>query len=223
VSDTPRNAPLEHLARILRHEVADLLQGLYSVTAILQMRLPETFELEKQLVGNLKTRAEELRTHLDGLTQLTTQPTLERIEQNLTEMLRIAVERTQRQHPSLAIHYPVGPPVHVWADPARLLASCVGLVSALAEGANAVWVTCRVQGEHAWAELRREGRPATPEQLQWCEQLFPNTHFSPLALHLALAKQWLPSVGGELRVSNANNGVQVQMVLALVSSSEALK
>jgi hypothetical protein len=213
---------MQHLARILRHEVADLLQGLYSVTAILQTRLPATLTLEKQLLVNLKTRAEDLRGHLDGLTQLASVPYIERTEQSLGEALRIAMQRTQRQHPDLPIVSDLVEEA-VWADPSRLLASCTSLVATLAGGARSLHVHTSVKDGFLQGVIHRIGTSASVEQLAWLEQPFPNTHFSPLSLTLALTAQWLPAVGGELQVVNHPTGCEVQLRLPRVLQNEDLK
>jgi hypothetical protein len=222
VSDSPSSPELQHLARIFRHEIADLLQSLYSVTAILQVRLPASMSLEKQLLANLKTRAEDVRSHLDGLTQLASPGQAESREQNLGEALRVAVQRTQRLHPTLPITVEVSCQ-SVLADPVRLLATTSSLLAALADGATLLHVQNNTQGERAWARVHRLGNGATPQQMEWVQRPFPNAHFSPLALSLALLAQWLPLVGGELQVHNHEADMEVCFSLPIADSSDALK
>ena len=222
MSDSHCSPELQHLARILRHEIADLLQGLYSVTAILQVRLPAAMSLEKQLLANLKTRAEEVRVHLDGLAQLAAPAQVDRREQNLGEALRVAVQRTQRLYPTLPLTVAVSCQ-SVWADPVRLLATTSSLLAAMAEGATLLHVENEVRGEYAWARVHRLGSGATPQQLEWVQRPFPNAHFSPLALSLALLRQWLPLMGGELQVNTQDIDIEVCFSLPLADSNDPLK
>jgi len=58
------------MARLLRHEVGDLLQSIYAIVAIVLERLPTDFSLERRLVGELKGRAEVTRLQIDAVVDL---------------------------------------------------------------------------------------------------------------------------------------------------------
>lgn len=64
------------MARLLRHEVGDLLQSVYSTVGILLDRLPSEFELERRLLGEMKSRAEVCKVELDGVVDLVTPLTI---------------------------------------------------------------------------------------------------------------------------------------------------
>src|SRR5579859_3528287 len=55
----------EAVIRILRHEVGDLLQTVYSAAALLNQRLPPGWELERRVVADMRTRGETCRRYLD--------------------------------------------------------------------------------------------------------------------------------------------------------------
>src|SRR5436190_23729607 len=69
----PPSADLSHrMARLIRHEVGDLLQSVYSTVAVLLERLPPELSLERRLAADLKNRAELCRTELDAVVDLAT-------------------------------------------------------------------------------------------------------------------------------------------------------
>src|SRR5947209_6037422 len=63
----------QRLARLLRHEVGDLLQSVYSTVAVLIERLPAEMKLERRLIGDLKNRAELCKGELDAAVELVMQ------------------------------------------------------------------------------------------------------------------------------------------------------
>ena len=73
--DTDKEAPVElaqRVARLLRHEVGDLLQSVYSTTAVLLERLTPAFDQERQLLADLKGRAELCKQELEAVVELVT-------------------------------------------------------------------------------------------------------------------------------------------------------
>src|SRR5438045_3016259 len=62
------------IARMVRHEVGDLLQAVYSTAAVLMSRLPPNLELERQMVSDLRRRAEMVRSELDAVVHLVAPP-----------------------------------------------------------------------------------------------------------------------------------------------------
>src|SRR5579871_4459862 len=61
---------LESVTRMLRHEVGDLLQTIYSTVAILQERFPPDARLERRFLADLRSRAETCKDELDAVHDL---------------------------------------------------------------------------------------------------------------------------------------------------------
>jgi C4-dicarboxylate-specific signal transduction histidine kinase len=201
------------VARILRHEVGDLLQSIYSTTAILQTRLPQEFMIERQLIGNLKARAEHLKGYLDAITQLASPGKQEPSAVALWPALQTALARMHREKPGAAVACEPFVAI-VWADPPRLSEALNGLIAALAEGASAF--TIRVHpGEQVVLTLKRQGPQASEEQLAWLIEPFINTQVSPLGLQLACMAQLLRATGGQIQAANISDGLEVHLHFAV--------
>src|SRR5262245_53276702 len=98
----------QRLARLLRHEVGDLLQSIYSTVAILQERLPAERTLERRLVTDLKYRAELCKYELDAAVDLVSPLELVASRVDLTELVQAAVAQARRRLPTLPVHLEAG-------------------------------------------------------------------------------------------------------------------
>src|SRR5436309_8123621 len=96
----------QRLARLLRHEVGDLLQSVYSTVAVLIERLPAEMKLERRLIGDLKNRAELCKGELDAVVELVMQQPIspERIE--LVSLLTTLLAQVQKRFPALPVRFP---------------------------------------------------------------------------------------------------------------------
>src|SRR5438132_3054476 len=103
----------QRLARLLRHEVGDLLQSVYSTVAVLMERLPAEMKLERRLISDLKSRAELCKGELDGVVELVLpqEPTLDRVE--LLAVLGTALAPVQRRFSALQVQLVGAGPVEV--------------------------------------------------------------------------------------------------------------
>src|SRR5262245_25432090 len=97
------NSLAHRLARLLRHEVGDLLQSVYSTTAILLDRIPPDQALERRLLGDLKQRAELCRYELDAALDLVAQPVLSFCPLDLVPWLTSALAALRDRFPALRI------------------------------------------------------------------------------------------------------------------------
>src|SRR5262245_34626403 len=88
------------MARLIRHEVGDLLQSVYSTVAVLIERLPAELALERRLLSDMKNRAELCRSELDAVVDLASpgDPAAERID--LSGVFSHAVTQVRKRYPA---------------------------------------------------------------------------------------------------------------------------
>lgn len=204
-----------HVARMVRHEVGDLLQAIYSTTAILQTRLPKEMELERQLLTSLKARGEQLKIQLDAITQLVSPPTLQPTTVELCPLVEAALARLRREKPGLVVEYE---PFFgaVWVDRNRLSEALHGLFTALSEGAVVLQVRALYEpGDTVVLTLLRQGNPANEDQLEWLIEPFKNSRFTALGLQLACMAQILRAMGGQILACNMPEGLEINLHFAL--------
>src|SRR5437588_12606869 len=98
-ASAPARERTQRMARLLRHEVGDLLQSVYSTVAVLIERLPAELKLERRLISDLKNRAELCKGELDAVVELVMQQpqTQDRIE--LVSLLGTLLSQVQRRFP----------------------------------------------------------------------------------------------------------------------------
>ncbi len=196
----------QRLARLLRHEVGDLLQSVYSTVAVLTERLPATFQLERRLVADLKNRAELCKGELDAAVSLVLPqaPASERVD--LSALLGTVLMQTQRRFPSLPVQFSPCPGAFVLGDGRTLSGALWLLLLALCQSAQKrVEVGVEVGDGQVRCRLERDGYPASAEQLAWLEQPFATTHHAVFGLGLALVQQAVRP-GGEVRAANCPDG-----------------
>jgi signal transduction histidine kinase len=222
-SDVERNSPpartAEVLARILRHEVGDLLQSIYATVAVLMDRLPGERELERRLLSDLKGRAEGCKQELDAVVDLICPVTLTRAPFDLANLATTTLASCTRRFPSLAVTLESPEPVLVEGDARRLgqVGSLLLLsLCQLAQGQVRVRVTPSA-GAVEWA-FASDGFGATEEQLGWLTRPFSSTRHAQLGVALALARRVLELHGGRALAENpAAGGCSVRLVLPCAS------
>src|SRR3954470_20399891 len=104
------------MARLIRHEVGDLLQSVYSTVAVLLERLPAELALERRLVSDLKSRAELCRSELDAVVDLASpaEPVTDRAD--LAGAFGQALAQARKRYPGLELTAAATPVVAVVAD-----------------------------------------------------------------------------------------------------------
>jgi len=202
----------QRLARLLRHEVGDLLQSVYSTVAVLIERLPAEMKLERRLIGDLKNRAELCKSELDAVVELVMQPpsTPDRVE--LGTLIGPLLSQVQKRFPALAISFPTGPPVAVVADARTLNSALWLLLVAVCQAAQKrVDITLSVSADFIECRVERDGYAATPEQLAWLERPFSTTQHALFGLGLALLQRVVRPAGEVLAANGADGGVHVRI------------
>jgi signal transduction histidine kinase len=196
----------QRLARLLRHEVGDLLQSVYSTVAVLTERLPATLQMERRLVADLKNRAELCKGELDAAVSLVMQqpPSADRID--LTALIGTVLAQAQRRFPALPVQFSPRPSTIVLADGRTLSGALWLLLVAVCQSAQkSVTIGLEVADGQVECRVERDGYPASAEQLAWLEQPFATTHHALFGLGLALLQQSVRP-GGEVRAANRPDG-----------------
>jgi signal transduction histidine kinase len=228
------NGPTQEqiLARVLRHEVADLLQTVYSAVAILQDRFPNE-GLERQLLGFLKGRAETCRLELDAAVNLVCPLNLRWTVVDLTALTASMIVPLREQAADRQIDFTTSEPVSLQADSIHLSLTLQLLLRAacqLAARRIQVQVTS-VPGSECWPEesppssgriavwsVQRDGPALSEEQQGWLDRPFTTTRHALSGLGLALARRVADSHGGKVVLDNlVEGGVRLRLLLPVES------
>ena len=195
------------VARLLRHEVGDLLQSVYTSTAVLLERLAGPLDAERRLLEDLKGRAELCKLELDAVVALVSPEPHTWALVDLAATARAAVDHARRRHPSLSIRFNSASGHLVRADAGSLPGALTFLVHACCQAARQqVEVLTSKEDLFFLLEIRRDGFPVSPEQLAWLDQPFATTHNTTFGLGLALARRALGPSGGKVAVVNRDGG-----------------
>jgi two-component system sensor histidine kinase RegB len=221
----PDPAPqLEIVARLLRHEVGDLLQTVYAAVAILQERLPADWVRERRLLVDLRARAENCKNELDALHDLVGPLALSVAPFDLGDLAAAVISQAAGRQP--ALEFPLERPVAlpVVADGQRLAQVGLLLLHCAAQSAHRqvrVRAAPAGPGEVEWS-FWDDGLPAPPEVLAWLERPFATTHHAQAGLTLALADRVLRLHGGRVEASNPpEGGFRVRLFLPVEPTGEA--
>jgi signal transduction histidine kinase len=193
------------MARLIRHEVGDLLQSVYSTVAVLLERLPAELSLERRLLSDLKSRAELCRSELDAVVDLAApaEPAAERVD--LAGVFAHALAQVRKRYPALQLTAQAPPAVAIVADGRGLSAAAFLLLVATCSAARSHVRLGFSRGErHVDCSLERDGYPATSEQFAWLEAPFATTQQAAFGLGLALTQRTV--AGGEVEARNAPDG-----------------
>lgn len=205
MSQHPEIERNHRMARLIRHEVGDLLQSVYSTVAVLLERLPAELALERRLATDMKSRAELCRAELDAVVDLAsaTTPTVEAVD--LVATFGNALAQVRRRHAALELVAQAPPAVVVAAEVRSLPAATFLLLASLCQAArNRVRVQFSQHERHVDCCLERDGYPATVEQLAWLETPFATTQHAAFGLGLALTRRAVR--GGEVEARNVPDG-----------------
>jgi len=197
---------MHKLARLLRHEIGDLLQSVYSTVAVLIERLPLDQKLERRLIADLKNRAELCKGELEAIVDLAAplEATPDRVD--LPGVLGAVLAQVGRRFPTMRLQPPAGGPVLVTADSRTLTNGLWLLFVALCQSAQQkLEVNLRTADGVVECRIDRDGYPATPEQLAWLTQPFATTQHALFGIGLALVQRSVHP-GGEVVANNRDDG-----------------
>lgn len=217
--DTPEDANLRlahRIARLLRHEVGDLLQGVYSSATILSDRFVASSP-EAQLLANLKGRAELIRFELDAVVDLTNPPAQLASRIDLAFVVGSALTKVRQRYPALPVHFESDSGLFVSADDQALPGVLTFLMLAVGQDArNHFAVEVRCESSQGRCSLERDGVALHPESPVWLREPFATTHQAPLGLALALTRQTVEPHGGSITVRNREReGIHLQIALPI--------
>jgi signal transduction histidine kinase len=212
---TPSSSLLQTIARILRHEVGDLLQTVYSSVAIFQDRLTAEQSLERRLLADLKGRAENCKLELDAVVDLVSPVTLVLSAVDVAALAGAQVPAYRKRFPALRIYLEAPAPAPIQADGRRLAQVGPLLLLGACQGARGqVWVRVAPGPEEVTWSFTHDGPPAPPEQLNWLTEPFITTQHALFGLGVALARRIARLHGGSVSADNLpEGGVRVRMVL----------
>ena len=209
------------VARVLRHEIGDLLQSVYATVAILLERLPDASIPERKLLGDLKHRAELCRFELDAVVDLVCGVSGPVQEFDVGQLLSVALHQDRLRFPNLVIEKSLEATLFIRAD-SRLVSNMVSfLLFAVCQHAKRS-VVIRLESADGLARVRlkRDGFGVGDEQQLWIDQPFTTTKQPMLGLALALARRTLEPGGGRVSVTNQSDGVEVLLESPIVPRSD---
>ena len=220
----PPRALTEMVARILRHEVGDLLQSIYSAVAILQERLPQGKTLERTILADLRGRAEICKNELDAAHDLVCPLSLNREWADLSELASNIAAPFALRYPALQIVCEAAHPVKVCVDAPRLAQVGALLMLSFCQAArNRVVVRTLAHSAIDTAELSfgHDGPAADAEQLSWLTAPFSTTRHARFGLGLGFSRRVIELHGGRIQADTSpEGGFQVLLTFPLGQPNE---
>ena len=198
------------VARLLRHEVGDLLQSVYATVAVLLDRLAPSATPERQLLDHLRHRAELCRFELDAVVDLVCPDAASEQRVEVDRLVSSSLAQVVPRFPHLSFETPPFPAVAIRAD-GRLVGGAVTfLLLAVCQHARRR-VAVRLESADGLARLRihRDGPGVDDEQQGWIDRPLTTTRHSMLGLALAVTGRALGPGGGRVAVANQTGGVEV--------------
>jgi signal transduction histidine kinase len=213
---------MQVVARLLRHEVGDLLQAVYATVAILLDRLATSAAPERQLLDHLRHRAELCRFELDAVVDLVSPGAgvVQRVE--IDRLVTASLAHVVPRFSHLSFEEPQGSALPIRAD-GRLVAGAVTflLLAVCQHARRRVVVRLEEADGLARVRIRRDGAGVSDEQQRWVEQPFITTKQPMFGLALAVTGRALEPGGGRVVVSNQPEGVEVLLESPIIPRSEA--
>ncbi len=195
--------------RKLRHDIADFLQKVYAVVAILQTRLPSEWEKERSLLAGLRSQAQECKRLLDSVQDLVCPISLEAQPVDLAKVTCDLAEEARAAHPQLQIRSEASGTVEVRGDRDHLTALGRALLANACEAAaREVTITAAVDegsGQACWT-FRDDGPGVTEDDRPHIFSPFFSTRARRAGLGLPLARKLASLHGGSIEAANRAEG-----------------
>ena len=208
----PQNVP-ETIARLLRHEVGDLLQTVYAAVAILKERLPPEYQTERRILTDMPARAETCRDLLDTVHDLVCPITLSLENTDFADVVKSVAGRLGARFPRVTLRLDIGAVPVIHADPRRLAQLATILLADACSSANST-VVCRVApgpgaGE-VTIEIGDDGPIVPPEKEGRLFNMMTTTAHGHLGPGLALAAAWSRCTAGASAGNRPEGGFRVE-------------
>jgi signal transduction histidine kinase len=229
VTSAPKLA--QSLGRSLRHELGDFLQKVYASVAILESRLPASWQIERDVLCRLRQRAEVCREFLDAIQDYLCPLTLDLRVMDLTEVTNHLVEKARQKFPGIQINIETAQSLWVTADQERINQIGQALLTNACEAAQSE-VSVAFRSDEAAAtidwQILDDGPGLSNEASSLLFQPFASTRPGHVGLGLVLAQKLIMMHGGRLRLANRPEGgclatvsLPVQGELPETNSAEA--
>ena len=215
-SPAARSLP-EALVRFLRHEVGDLLQTIYATVAILQKRLPAEWNLERRILGDMRSRAEACKELLDTVHDFACPVSLALDQVDVAELTALLVDAAGAHYPQLNVKAEVAGALPLLADERRLaqVGNCL-LDNACQAARQQVWFRAGkdpANGDVEWT-VTDDGPGVPAEEMEHIFKPFFTTRHGHAGLGLALAQKMVLLHGGRIVAENVpEGGFRVRVVL----------
>jgi signal transduction histidine kinase len=197
--------------------VGDLLQTVYATAALLGERLPAAAALERNVLADLRGRAERTRRLLDTVHDLIRPPTLNPATVDLAELAASLAATTSREHPRAEVRTRIVATPALQGDPKRLTQMGELILKYACEMARGPVVvamtTSAASNEVEWTVSAESG--AIPEEhLAGVAEPFAKPDPGGGRLRLALASRLAELHGGRFTATNlSTGGFEVRVVL----------
>ena len=199
----------EMLARVVRHEVGNLLQKLYATVAILQARLPADWEMEHRTLAGLKDRARACKDWLEVVHDLVcpVEITVEPVD--LAALVAERVVAVQERFRQTVMQTEATTPSWVRADPAQIRRA-FDLVLTNAGVSRATRIVCRATISSSKDEVEctiSAVGPARLAELEGASTSGSGSHYLTCArFGLALARRLVQLQGGRFTATEQPDG-----------------
>ena len=216
----PLDALALRVARLLRHEVGDLLQGVYASASVLLSRFGPSQALEHRLVSDLQGRAELLRAEMDGVVGLLDEAPARPGDADVAGLIQATLAAQRRAKPGLALSYEGPASCRARCDLALFPEALSLLLAALAQDSRAMALHLR-PGPVVECLVEAQGRSPSLEQLAWLDAPFLTTRQPLLGVALASAARAIAGVGGVAHATRLEQGVAVRLRMPAVPENES--
>jgi len=205
----PPSTLAQSLGRSLRHELGDFLQKVYASVAILEARLPATWQIEREVLSRLRQRAEGCRVFLDTVQDYLCPLTLDPRTVDLADVANRLTQVACQKFPGIQVHSEALQPVWITADPERIVQIGEALLANACEAARSQ-VTFSTTADSAGGTVQwliNDDGPGLPSDSTPALFLpFSSTRPGHAGLGLVLVQKLVMMHGGRIALTNRPEG-----------------